>query len=259
MLQTVHKVAEVLNLYSVEHPAWSVGEVAKELQFPKSSTSELMSSLASQGILCRVGKGRYQLGWRLFELSQILLETSKFRIEARRVLEELVEEWKETTHLAVLDGAQAVYLEKLQPAPAVKIPISWTGARLPAHCSGVGKVLLAHSEWEDVVKLLEHQGLPKFTSNTITDLNELEIELEKVRRQGYAYDMEETTVGLCCVAAPIRDRNDRVIASASISVPSFRFESNVDEYTAAILKTTQSISSNISQEPGKYLLFEETA
>jgi DNA-binding IclR family transcriptional regulator len=98
------------------------------------------------------------LGWRLFELSQTLLDTTEFRIQARKVMEELVRCWRETVHLAVLDGVQAVYVEKLQPNPAVKINISRTGARLVAHCSGVGKVLLAYREWEYITELFDDQG-----------------------------------------------------------------------------------------------------
>ena len=90
----------------------------------------------------------------MFELSQTLLDTTEFRLQARRVMEELVECWEETVHLAVLDGVQAVYIEKVQPTPAVKIRITRAGARLPAHTSAVGKLLLAHSEWEHVAESL---------------------------------------------------------------------------------------------------------
>src|ERR687885_1400111 len=111
MSQTLKKAIQVLDLFSFERPEWGVSEVARALELPKSTTSELISSLADQRLLARVAKGRYRLGWRLFELSQTLLDTTEFRIEARRVMTELVECWKETTHMAVLDGVQAVYIE----------------------------------------------------------------------------------------------------------------------------------------------------
>ena len=165
----IEKVTQLLDLFSLERPEWGVGEVAGALELPKSTTSELMSSLADQRLLSHTAvKGRYRLGWRLFELSQTLLDTTAFRIEGRRVMEGSVRRWGETMHLAVLDGVQAVYIEKLQPTPAVKIRITRAGARLPAHSSGVGKVLLAHSEWEHVAERLEDQGLPELTPNTIT-------------------------------------------------------------------------------------------
>jgi len=153
-------------------------------------------------------------------------------------------------HLSVLDGVQAVYVDKLQPVPSVKILASRAGARLPAHCSGVGKVLLAHQEWEAIAGLLEHQGLAALTPNTITDLDDLATELEAVRERGYAYDNEEISVGLNCVAAPIRGSKDEVVAAISLSAPSFRFEDGRKKYTSAILKAAGRISESARQGDG---------
>lgn len=244
MPRTIKKAIQILGLFSLERPEWGVSEVARALALPKSTASGLMSSLADQRLLSRTVKGRYRLGWRLFELSQTLLDTTEFRVEARSVMEELVRCWKETVHLAVLDGVQAVYVEKLQPTPAVKIWISRAGARLPAHCSGVGKVLLAHCEWEYVAELLEDQGMPALTPNTITNLDDLADELERVRERGYAYDHEETLVGLCCVAAPIYGSRGTVVAAVSLSVPAYRFRTRKSKYTAAILDAARRISEN---------------
>lgn len=243
--QSVIKALKTLDLFSPECPEWGVTEAARSLGLPKSTTHMLMSSLADQGLLCRTERGRYRLGWRLFELSQALLDTLEWRTEARKVMEGLVETWRETTHLAVLDGVQAVYIEKLQPTPAVKITVSRIGARLPAHCSGVGKVLLASCEWERVAEALEHQGLPALTPNTITDLEGLKDELERVKEQGYAFDEEEVTVGLCCAAAPILNSKGEVIAAVSLSVPAFRFYDGKEKYLAAILEAAERISKSI--------------
>lgn len=235
----------VLNLFSLEKPEWGVSEAAKVLELPKSTASELMSELADLRLLKRAAvKGRYRLGWRLFELSQTLLDTTEFRIEARKVMEELVRRWGETVHLAVLDGAQAVYIEKVQPVPAVKIKITRSGTRLAAHCSAVGKLLLAHTDWEHVVERLEYHGMTAMTPNTITTLEELAGELERVRGRGYSYDREETLIGLCCVAAPIHDHTGEVVAAISISVPAYRFGPREGEYTEAIVGAARRISGN---------------
>ena len=112
-------------------------------------------------------------------------------------------------HLAVLDGVQAVYVEKLEPVPAAKIEIIRAGARLPAQCSDVGKILLAHSEWEYVAGPLEDQGMPALTHNSITTLDVLSEELEQVRERGYAYDHEEILIELCCRGAPAYGPGER--------------------------------------------------
>ena len=242
MRYMMEKVGNVLNLFSFERPEWGVSEVAKALGLPKSTVSEIMASLASQCLLFRTGEGRYRLGWRLFHLSQVLLDNTDFCIEARKVMRELVERWGETSHLAVLDEGQVLYVEKLQGTPAVQILLSHVGGRLPAHCSGIGKVLLAHREWQEVITLLEPQGLRAFTPHTITALGQLALELEEVRKQGYAYDHEEVALGLYCVAAPIHDLDGHVIAAMILSVPAYRFYPKEDTYTMTIVKAAQIIS-----------------
>ena len=256
MPQTIRKAMQVLDLFSAERPEWGVSEVARALGLPKSTTSELMAGLAHHRLLGRITKGRYRLGWRLFELSQNLLDTTEFRTEARRVMEELVKRWKETMHLAVLDGVQAVYIEKLQPTPAVQIRITRAGVHLPAHSSAVGKVLLAHSEWEHIAGLLEHQGMPALTPNTITTLEGLADELELVRDFGHACDHEETLIGLCCVAAPIYDSTGTVVAAVSFSVPTYRFFEKETEYIAAILDAARHISGSAGPKLEEYPGYE---
>lgn len=242
MRHMMEKVGNVLNLFSFQQSEWGVSEVAKALGLPKSTTSEIMASLAAQCLLTRTDGGRYRLGWRLFHLSQVLLDNTDFCIEARKVMRELVERWGETSHLAVLDEGQVLYVEKLQGTPAVQILLSHVGGRLPAHCSGIGKVLLAHRDCKEVTALLEVQGLRAFTPHTITSLDRLAEELEEVRKQGYAYDHEEVALGLCCVAAPIYDLDGHVLAAISLSVPAYRFYPKEDTYTMTIVKAAQRIS-----------------
>lgn len=220
--------------------------MVRALEPPKSSTSVLMSSLADQRLLSRIGKGRYRLRWRLFELGQTFLDVTEFRMEARRMMEDLVKYWDETAHLAVLNGLRAVRRETAADPGGEDPGITRAGARLPAHASGVGKVLLAHSEWEYVAGLFEDQGMPELTPNTITPLDALDDELKRVRERGYACDHEETLVGPCCVGAPIYGPEGTVVASVSFSVPAFRFHPKKSRYTAAILDAARRISENAS-------------
>lgn len=250
MVRTVGKVARILDLFSVEKPEWGVSELGRELGIPKSTAHELAQSLAEQRFLCRTDDGRYQLGWRLFELSQTLLDTTHIRVEARYILEELAQRWGQTAHLATLEGVQAVYIEKLpRVANTGKFP-SPKGARRPAHCSSVGKVLLASRKWGQLAPLLEAAGLRAFTPNTVTDVAELAGELETVRERGYAYDREEASRGLCCVAAPIHDRQGKVVAAASLCVPKNEFERGKKSYTAAIIEAANLISDGAARRMG---------
>lgn len=245
MLQTVQKVAQVLNLFSIEQPEWTVGEVAHLLHMPKSSTSELLSSMAAQNLLRRTGNGRYRLAWRLLELGQTLLHTTEFRAEARTVMQELVQISGETTHLAAMENGQVVYIEKIQGTYAMPIELSNVGVRLPAHCSGVGKVLLAACPSAISDPLFERLEFTRFTDYTIRTRDELEQQLDDVRQQGYAYDLEEVQIGLCCVAAPIYDYNGEVIAAVSMSLPAQRFYQQQDRYTSLVVRSAQRVSANL--------------
>jgi IclR family KDG regulon transcriptional repressor len=244
-VQTITKAGQVLNLFSIEQPEWGVSEAAQVLQQPKSSTSAMMAALAEHGLLRRTGERRYRLGWRVMALSQILLETTEFRSEARRAMEHLVSLTGETVHLAALEANQLIYVDKLQGTRAIQVRLTGIGIRLPAHCSAVGKAILAHLPWEQALEILEEQGMKKFTPNTITTPEELREELWNIQERGYAYDFEEAELELCCVAAPIRDHSGEVVASMSLSVPAYRFEDYREKYRTLIVSITQKVSENL--------------
>jgi DNA-binding IclR family transcriptional regulator len=245
MLQTIQKAGEVLALFDREHTEWGVREAATKLKIAKSSAHDLMSSLAQLGFLNRTEENRYRLGWRLVTLSETLLATTELRKEARPVMEELAARYQETIHLAVLDDTQAVYVDKLEGRQAVRVELTSLGARLYAHCSALGKVLLAYSSEEKVKHIIQTVGLPRFTDNTITEEEDLLQNLIKIRKQGYAYDMEEILLDLCCVGAPIYNYTGQVIAAISLSIPAYRFRRSQIKYREAIVRTAKIISERL--------------
>jgi DNA-binding IclR family transcriptional regulator len=245
MLQTIQKAGELLSLFDREHTEWGVREVATKLKVAKSSAHDLMSSLAKLGFLNKTDDNRYRLGWRLVTLSETLLATTELRKEAHPILEDLASQYQETIHLAVLDDTQAVYVDKLEGRQAVRVELTSLGARLYAHCSALGKVLLAYRDEEDVKRIIQTAGLPRFTDNTITGEEELLQNLAKIRKQGFAYDLEEILSDLCCVAAPIYDYTSNVIAAISMSVPAYRFRRSQTEYRDAVVRTAKIISERL--------------
>lgn len=114
-------------------------------------------------------------------------------------------------------------------------------------------MLLAHRPWDEVEEILESEGMPARTPNTITAPEELREELERIRRQGYAYDLEEGMLELCCVAAPIRDLTGEVVAAISLSVPKYRFEGSLDKYRTTLLATAREVSERLGYAGEKRL------
>ncbi len=245
MIKTIAKASEVLALYDREHTEWGVRQVAQRLDMAKSSASDLLTSLAEIGVLNRTNRGRYELGWRLVVLSEVLLATAEIRCKAHPVIEEVAAEYQETVHLAILDDTKVVYIDKLEGKQAVRVELTSLGTRLYAHCSALGKVLLAYKPPEDVRRILASEGMPRFTPNTITDEHELAEALEKVRRQGYANDLEEVLPDLCCIAAPVHNYAGAVIAAISMSVPTYRFQRSEIYFRKAILNAAKRIENSM--------------
>jgi IclR family KDG regulon transcriptional repressor len=242
MLQTIQKAGELLTLFDRNHAEWGVREVAEKLKIAKSSAHDLMSSLAKLGFLNKTEDNRYRLGWRLVTLSETLLATTELRKEAHPVMEDMAVEFQETIHLAVLDDTQAVYVDKLEGRQAVRLELTSLGARLYAHCSALGKVLLAYQDENEVKRIIQTAGLPRFTENTITDAKELLQSLEKIQKQGYAYDLEEILPELCCVAAPIYNHTGQVVAAISMSIPAYRFKRSQNEFRDGVIRAAKKVS-----------------
>ncbi len=245
MLQTIEKASEVLALFNRDHCEWGVREVAEALGLAKSSAYDLLASLEQVGLLGKNEEGRYRLGWRLVTLSETLLATTELRREARPIMEELADQYRETIHLAVLDDTKVVYVDKLEGKQAVRVELTSLGTRLYAHCSALGKVLLAYQPEENVRRIIKAEGLPQFTANTIAHTAELEQALARVRKQGYATDEEEILPDLCCIGAPIYNHLGQVIAAISMSIPAYRFQRSQIEFRKAVMRTGKLISERL--------------
>jgi DNA-binding IclR family transcriptional regulator len=242
MRQVIDRLGSILSLFSFDCPEWGVGEIASRLGLAKSTVSELLTSLASQGFVERTRRGRYRLGWRLFTLNQVLLESTPLVRESRREMQELVERHGESSHLMVLERDRAVIVERMQASVAAHLLMYRVGLRLPAHCSSCGKVLLASRPWGEVARMFDDVELQRLTPNTIGDLATLRTEVERVRVTGVAHDREEIVPGLSCVAAPVRDETGAVIAAISISVPTYRISGDEPRYERMIVECAQRIS-----------------
>lgn len=205
-------------LYRAEE-ALPLAELARRAALPKTSTHRLAEELCRCALLERTTWG-YRLGMRLFELGAGVPPQRALREAALPLMADLREATRCTVHLAVLDGVEVVYVQILNSPDSTRLP-SRLGGRLPAHATGVGKAILAYSA-PDVVTARIDAGLPRLTPRTICTPGALARELETIRTNGVAYDREESTVGIYCVAAPVFDAQDRVVAALSVTGRSTR-------------------------------------
>ncbi|NLT31750.1 MAG: IclR family transcriptional regulator, partial [Propionibacterium sp.] len=241
-LNTLEKAGRVLDLFTRANPEWRVTEVATELGWPRSSAHALLSSLVDIGILMWRPGGRYRIGWRIMELSEIQRLTLDLRSTAQPVLERLVDRFGETVHLGVREQYHVLYLDKFRGTHNVVVQGSPVGSRAVPHCTGLGKVIMAGNDADELDDYLKRVPLRKFTEATITDPKKFLAEIATIRRQGYAYDRGEAIDGLFCVAAPVRDDLGQVVAAISISAPQDRFERLQTEYTKGAVEAAGEIS-----------------
>jgi IclR family transcriptional regulator, KDG regulon repressor len=195
----------------------SNAEISRKLQIPKSSASYILRTLETHGYLTRDAESaKYRVGLKILSLSRGGLGGLDVRAIALPVMRRLMQHTGLTCHLAVLDGAEAVYVEKVEPEGFIRMD-TWVGRRMRVHATSVGKAIVAHIPQDQVEHILRQVGMERRTPKTITGLPRLLKELEKVRAQGYAVDDEENNLGARCVAAPIFDERGAICASLGLS------------------------------------------
>jgi DNA-binding IclR family transcriptional regulator len=190
-------------------------ELSRWTGLPKSTTHRLLGLLCDAGFVCRA-KNVYYLRSSVMELGALALggDARTLRETALPFMSDLGDATSQTVHLAVLDGYDVIYLEKLHGHTSVVVP-SRVGSRLPAHASALGKVLLAHSPQGYMDAFLK-RPMRRMTPRTVSAPGQLAAALGGTRRDGLAHDYEEVREGVSCVAAPIRGVKGSVIAAVSV-------------------------------------------
>ena len=203
--------------YLAEHERVSLADLAGDLQLNKATAHRFLASLIAAGYVRQDERSRdYMLTTRVLGLASQLLERTEVRHVARPLMEQLAARTSETVHLGILDDLEVIYIDKVEGGQTVRMA-SMVGGRAKCHSTGLGKVLLSagsESDWSDCVK--RHGQEPR-TPATITTLEGLYEELQKVRERGYAVDDGENESGIRCVAAPIFDHLGAVVAALSVS------------------------------------------
>lgn len=223
-------------------------EMSKETGLDPSTVFRLLLTLEAQGFVqVNQTTGKYRPGVTLLELGSRFLKNNDIRSRAIAHLERLRDEFGETVHLTILDGTEVVYLEKLAGLHPIGFMSSRVGDRNPAHCTGVGKALLAYLPEEELAARYPNGHLKRYTDTTITDLKALRLELKNVRERGYATDQEEHEPGVKCVAVPTFDHRG-ITAAISVSGPSNRVEHLLAK--SDLIEKLKLAAANVSEQMG---------
>lgn len=217
----VGRIAVILDAFGADTPEMGLNELARATKLPKTTVHRLANELVIHGFLERSGT-RYLLGTRLFEVGQRVPSRRLLREAALPFLEDVFVATNETVHLAVIDGLEVTYVERLAGHRSTSTPSTVAG-HLPMHCTATGKALLAHSAPEFVERVLD-AGLKRRTPFTIVVPSLLLAELAKIREGGAAVEREETRMGYLSVAAPVFDRSGCALAAISVTGPRDRLD-----------------------------------
>jgi IclR family acetate operon transcriptional repressor len=213
------KIMLVLDAFSDGDTELSQRQLIDRTSLSKTTVHRLVGDLCERRMLER-SENRFRLGTRLFELGQLVPRERSLRNAALPFMEDLFEVTHETVNLGVLDGLDVLYVEKLSGHRRFAAPTRVAG-RMPLHATAMGKVILAFSEPSLTERVIEF-GLKPKTPYTIVSPKVLRQEVALVAKTGVAYDREEVTIGIACVAAPIFGRAGKLVAACSVAAPTNR-------------------------------------
>ena len=237
----------ILELLTRVERAMTFMAIEDILGYPRSSLHGLLRTLVERGWLELDETSRvYALGIRAWEAGNTYLRATSLAKRALPYMTEVRDALDETVQLAVLDGRFNVYVAKVDGTQRLVLA-SEIGRRLEAHATGLGKILLAGLAPQELDRRLAGVELERFTPNTITDGDELKREIARITSSGYALDKEEYTIGVRCVAVPVRNHNGDIVAAMSVSVPRVRFSL---ERQRRALQLLQQAAANLSSTLG---------
>ncbi|MDR5684397.1 MAG: IclR family transcriptional regulator [Armatimonadota bacterium] len=242
-VRAVERAIAILRAFSPGSPELGVTELARALGLHKSTVHRLLATLERGGFLVQnTTTGRYRLGLPLLELGNLVVANMELRQVARPCLEATHRACGETVHLAILDEGEVVYVDKIETTRPVRM-YSQVGRRAPAHCTGLGKVLLASLPASALDQVIQRRGLRAYTTRTLTSADALRNHLAVVRKRGYAVDCGEHEELVRCAAAPVFDHTGHVVAAVSIAAVGVDVDSpRFKEYITLIRRCARSIS-----------------
>ncbi len=244
MIQSVNRALDLLELFPRGSETLGITEISETLGVSKGTAHGLVTTLVQRDFLQQDPvTRRYRLGVKIFRLGLFLVQHSQLGQGIHPWADMLCERFQEVVHVALLAGDVALVIQRFEPkVPHLLFP--QTGSSLPVHSTAVGKVLLAFSPPETRNQILKTAPLTRKTVNTLTSRGRLSKEFQKIVRQGFALDKEESLPGVTCVGAPIRDRSGKVVAAVSLSGSRGRMEQKrMEEIVEGVCGTAMKISS----------------
>lgn len=249
--QSIERGLAILSSFKPNRPLIGVSELAREVGLGRSTTHRYVATLSALGYLEQDGPSRkYRLGPKVIDLGFSAINSMELRAISQPYLQRLSDETGYTANMAILDDTDIIYIERCRSSKKgpseVELDLH-VGSRLPAYCTSMGKVLLAHLPDEDRDDRLDRSPLKRHGPNTVTDRAMLVAELDGVRATGLAVNNEEIAFGIRAIAVPVRGRSGNVVAAVGFGVHNswIRTEDLVLQLTPILRNTAAEISARV--------------
>ena len=246
--RAVDRALEILLCFSQDEPSLTLTQIAKRAGMHKSTVYRLLTTLESKRFIQHVDDNNtYRLGLGLVKLGSLVLKNNSIHRQATPYMHRLSAQYRETVDLAILDGAEVVYLQVFESPQRMKLATA-PGERLPAFCTATGKAFMAFLPDEQVRTILKH-GMHKYTEHTTLSISDINKDLRKTRERGFALSEQEFEPGVNAVAAPILDANQFPLAAMAIVGPAFRLPlERLMEVGKTLRATTDAIAKDVGVE-----------
>lgn len=245
-IQVIERMMSLLEVLSHHPDPVSLKQLATDTGLHPSTAHRILAAMSAGGFTEREEGGTYRLGIRLLELGNIVKSRISLRETALPAMLRLHAETGESVNLGIRQDDAIVYVERTSSGRSAVRVVHIVGARAPLHVTATGKLFLAEDGFQKVREYARRTGLPGFTPASITALPALERELDKVRRHGYAFDLDEVELGVRCIAAGIRDDEGTLVAGLSLSTPNDRFD---PDRAMLVRRTAEEISRAMGYVP----------
>jgi DNA-binding IclR family transcriptional regulator len=223
-IQVIARMTRLLDALAGRAEAVTLKQLAQATNLHPSTAHRILTALVHDRLAERVDQGSYRLGIRLLELGNLVKARISVREHALPFMRELHAATAEAVNLSVRHGDEIVYVERTSAGRAMMRVVNIVGARAPLHITAVGKLFLMDEGPDGLRAYAERTGLPTHTRNTLTNVADLEKELDRVGKQGYALDNEEAETGVRCIGAAVRDDTGTLVAGLSVSAPAERMK-----------------------------------
>lgn len=229
--QTAERVLMVMEAMVECNRPEKLVALAQMLNMNQSTLYRFISALQNYGYVVQHADGRYAMSMKICYLAERLRQQFNFVEELHPFVAEASTLLQESAHLAQMEDMSLVYTDNVANYSQALTIQQFIGKTAPLHCTGIGKLYLSEMSDDELNHYIEQKGLPRFTKNTYTDKEKLQAELERIRKNGYAFDDEECEMGVRCIALPVRDYSGKIAAGISVTGPVARItEKLLDSY-----------------------------